>query len=169
MTFKKKNKPELESKEEPVINYGKPDPAVPAPLKELQLRKQIAEEDKAEPFVFNNSELSKEEDLQLEIAELEGSLAMAKDSFNKLFKKYQELTVSYTQLKEEYKTVTSQVNVNPNLVEYDQLKSTLGVMFQEFQNEASGKNLSRQVHDIIYLTGEHGLINKFRRSFPFLK
>jgi hypothetical protein len=177
---KKDKKPKLESKEEPVINYGNPPSRLTTEQSEiLEKAREKAKKglplfsrDSDEEMIPNEGELDTSDNVSDRIFELESELQFKTDSYNKLFAKYQELSKNFTELQTAYKTLQEQPKVevapatNPEL---DSIKSSISAMYNEFTNEAAGRNRDRQPRDIIFLTGDFGLINKFRKAFSFLK
>jgi len=173
-------KPKLESKEEPVINYGNP-PNVNLPtIENLGLSK--VEKRVVEDFEFPHNGLLPqtpnglveeppiENDPGQMIFDLEEQLEEARISYQKLFAKYQELSHKNQELSEKLASVPTGPTVNPTIVaEFEQLKNAINTMYVEFQNESVGNNPRREIHDVIFLTGQHGLISKFKKSFPFLQ
>jgi chromosome segregation ATPase len=200
---KKDKKPKLESKEEPVINYGNP----PVPPKEnigltqikVDREKNIKKgEEKAlldrlsgnlDPnttklFQCNISYNSEDDLIPYEngampsvedrVFELESELRFKEDAYAKVFAKYQELTKNFTDLQAAYKQLSEQPKfetfaVDPAQAELDNIKTSISSLHTEFLNEVAGRNSKRERRDIIFLTGEYGLISKFKKAFSFLQ
>lgn len=173
----KDKKPKLESKEEPVINYGTPAneedyrKALEALQAKADERKSKLVEDFGEELpVFSEEEPQTQEWAgTLESNPLELELEEVRGNYNKLYTRYQALQQKYEELAATPAPEPAP-SVDPEIInQLNEVRNQVQNLYNEFQNEAAGRNAQRQIHDVIFLTGQHGLINKFRRLFPFIK
>lgn len=175
---KKDKKPQLESEEKPVINYGlSPIPGFPTDVPKESVKKLLEGLTELTLIPDGEAKIFESEKSYSTVPDADQSLEIeleeARAAYQKLFKRYQDLQAKYQELEEKFNILSQSppsAPMNEQIQhELDSVRSAIRDMFIEFQNEAAGRNPRREVHDVIFLTGEFGLINKFRKVFPFLR